>query len=134
MTAFVCWCGGEIYRDECVASPEHEPYATGRKTRIEKLYVSGPMTGYAECNYPAFNGAAEMLRVWGYEVVNPAEQGNNGHYTDILREDIRVLLDCDGVALLPNWWESNGSRAEVHVAGLLKMPVRELFSWKPSEL
>ena len=124
-----CWCGGEIYRDECVASPDHNPYATGRKDEIKKLYLSGPMTGYAECNYPAFDGAAMLLREAGFDVVNPTEQDNHGHYTDILREDIRALLDCDGVALLPMWWESNGSRAEVHIAGLLKMPVHELSTW-----
>jgi hypothetical protein len=39
------------------------------------------------------------------------------------------MLDCDGVALLPDWEFSTGARNEVNVAGLLKMPVKTYTDW-----
>lgn len=38
-----------------------------------RIYVSGPMTGKPEFNYPAFNAAAKRLRDEGHFVINPAE-------------------------------------------------------------
>jgi hypothetical protein len=127
-----CWCGSttvEGMGQRCEAVGDHDPMATGRPKRIDWLYVAGPMTGYPECNYPAFHDAAERLRQEGYLVVNPAEDDNDGHYVDILRDDIKALLTCHGVALLDNWWESPGARTEVQVAGLLMMPCRTVDEW-----
>ena len=41
----------------------------------DKVYIAGPMSGYEEFNFPAFNKAEELLRKsYGYEhVVNPAK-------------------------------------------------------------
>lgn len=134
-----CWCGGRVVtaawgepgEERCSNSALHDPHATGRKPEIKKLYIAGPMSGYQECNYPAFNRAAEVLRMRGYEVVNPVDVHvpDSHHYVDLLREDLRAMLDCDGVAVLENWWESTGARNEVNVAGLLKMPVRTVREW-----
>lgn len=131
-----CWCGGEvgaplIGRTYCVDSEFHDPLATGRPERITTLYVAGPMSGIPECNYPAFNEAAEQLSGAGFAAVNPAASvtGTEAHYVDFIREDLRMMLDCDGVAVLENWWESTGARNEVQVAGLLKMPVRSITEW-----
>ena len=38
-----------------------------------KLYISGPMTGHKDNNYPTFNQASKELRAIGYQVINPAE-------------------------------------------------------------
>lgn len=136
-----CWCGGRVgYREafpegtrrlECLDSVNHDWKATGRPDEVTKLYITGPMSNYPQNNYPAFNEAGEYLRDRGYIVLNPVEHNPPGrvHYVDLLREDLRLMLDCQGVALLPGWWESQGARAEVNVAGLLKMPCRELASW-----
>ena len=115
----------------CRESAYHDPFATGRKTSVHKLYIAGPMTGLPDCNYPLFNEVADMLRLAEYEVINPAEvsAGQQAHYVDYLREDLRAMLDCDGVAVLENWWEPAGARNEVSVAGLLKMPVRTVREW-----
>jgi hypothetical protein len=55
--------------------------------------------------------------------------GTEAHYVDFIREDLRMMLDCHGVATLDNWWESTGARNEVNVAGILKMPVRTVADW-----
>ena len=142
-TSETCWCGGEVTLGatgdfgpvrHCADSVAHDPDATGHKAEIRKLYVAGPMTGFPECNYPAFDMAEEHLHRLGYDVVNPAHVSAGlarTHYVDHLREDLRAMLDCDGVATLPGWEFSTGARNEVNVAGLLRMPVRPLELWGP---
>lgn len=136
-----CWCGGKVIKglsglkevDVCIDGPTHDPFATGKPDKVCDIYVAGPMTGYPDSNYPAFNEAALRLRDVGYFVVNPAEisledQGPR-HYVDFLREDLKQMLRCSGVAFLDGWWESSGARNEISVAGLLKMPVRSVGDW-----
>lgn len=117
----------------CIDSDYHDPIATGRRAKVTMLYVAGPMSGHPENNYPAFNDNTSALRGAGYGVVNPAEfsvpSGVRVHYVDLIREDLRQMLDCHGVAVLDGWWESHGARNEVNVAGMLKMPVRPVSEW-----
>lgn len=90
------------------------------------VYISGPMTGYAEYNYPAFHEAAAKLRALGYEVLNPAEGFDGAHdlpYDDYIRKDIKNLLESDFVALLDGWEESAGAHLEVAVAVGIGIPV-----------
>jgi hypothetical protein len=37
------------------------------------IYISGPMTGYPDLNFPAFHLAASVLRSEGFTVISPAE-------------------------------------------------------------
>jgi hypothetical protein len=138
MTSVNCWCGGQVVQKPvdppiyaCSDSVYHDPHADGRPEQVTKLYVAGPMSGYPECNYPLFNKVSEQLRSHGYEVVNPATVhiDKQHHYVDLIREDLRMMLDCHGVAVLEHWWESAGARNEVAVAGILKMPVRSHLEW-----
>lgn len=133
-----CWCGGEAAaRTEelggpiCLESKLHDPFATGKPGRIDTLYIAGPMTGYPDCNYPHFNEVEERLDAAGFKVVNPARVhiDRKHHYVDLIREDLRQMLDANGVATLECWWESIGARNEVQVAGILKMPVRPWQEW-----
>ena len=96
-----------------------------------RLYVSGPMTGLPEFNFPGFHAAARQLRAVGYEVINPAEHDEQPgrsweHY---LRKDIRLLMDCDAVALLPGWGNSRGALLEKYIAQALSMPCRPVEEW-----
>ncbi len=88
-----------------------------------KVYVTGPMTGLPEYNYPAFHAAAASLRAAGYEVLSPAENGMplGLPWEDYLRADIRMLLDCDAIVRLPGWEASRGATLEVHIATSLGM-------------
>lgn len=130
-----CWCGSEVVRDEfgelwCTATQMHDPTYRELVTEPKSLYVSGPMTGYPECNYPAFNEAAERLRAAGYEVRNPAEEGDLGsQYVDLLRKDIQMILEVEGVAVLEGWWASKGAQVETTVAGAIGLPVRSVDEW-----
>lgn len=96
-----------------------------------RLYLSGPMTGIPEHNFPAFKQAAHQLRQFGYDVANPADLGADPalRWEDYLRADLRLLLDCAGVATLPGWQSSRGASLEVHVAKALRMGVRPVHQW-----
>lgn len=91
-------------------------------------YISGPMTGLPENNFPAFHKAAAELRAKGYPVINPAEydevEGLQWH--QYLRKDIRLLMHCSNVIVLPGWENSKGARLEVHIARELGMTVQLL--------
>ncbi|AYN58509.1 nucleoside 2-deoxyribosyltransferase [Arthrobacter phage Liebe] len=108
-----------------------------------KLYLAGPMSGYEEWNYPAFLAGAERLRAAGYDVVSPAEielaEGfdpatpasdyTSADYYAAMRRDIALILDVDGVALLPGWDRSKGARVEAAVASAIGIPARVLRVW-----
>lgn len=91
-----------------------------------RVYISGPMTGIPDWNYPAFNEAAARWRAAKWHVENPAE--NFGGRTDLpyhvnIREDINQLLRVDAIALLPGWSKSRGARFELRVAQMLELEV-----------
>lgn len=83
-----------------------------------RIYVAGPMTGLPDLNFPAFHEAAAQLRAMGYEVVNPAEINidPSAGWLECMRADIRELVTCDAVYLLPGWQGSRGARLERQIA------------------
>ena len=99
------------------------------------IYVSGPMTGMLELNFPAFNAAAQRLRALGFEVVNPAELNPDpaAKWVDCMRQDIKALCDCQAVATLPGWERSKGASLEVLIAERLGMAVMPLEAWLSAE-
>ena len=100
-----------------------------------RIYLAGPMRGYPNFNFPAFDYAAKKLRDEGHEVFSPADKDrelmgatafiNEGGDEDQLAREtgytIRTALgndlawickEADGVALLPGWEKSTGANAE----------------------
>lgn len=105
-------------------------------TRLKRIYVSGPMTGLPDHNFPAFHAAAARLRVAGFEVIDPAE--NFGGRTDLpretyLRADVILVAQCDGIAMLPGWQESRGAKLEYLLARELNMPALDAETLQPLE-
>lgn len=94
-----------------------------------RLYIAGPMTGHKDYNYPAFNRAEEHLKLAGFEVINPARQGFGKEYHEYLELAIADVFACDGIALLPNWDDSPGARAEVALADALGKDASDLGIW-----
>lgn len=94
------------------------------------LYLSGPMSGYADHNKPLFNAGASALRAHGYHVFNPAEFPNaTKTWEDCLRYDIVELMKCQGIATLTGWSKSRGASLEVHIGRELGMTIRQLSEW-----
>ena len=94
----------------------------------ERIYISGPMSGLPDLNFPAFHAAAAALRARGFDVVNPAELNvdNQGDWASCMKADIKALCDCTALALLPGWEDSRGAHLEVHLAHRLGMKVRSI--------
>lgn len=88
-------------------------------------YISGPMRGYPEMNFPAFRAAKELLAEKGHGVVSPVDIGETldggGKRVctsqEYLRADLYEILaaGCDGMALLPGWEKSVGARCEAAI-------------------
>jgi hypothetical protein len=97
-----------------------------------RLYVSGPMTGYEQFNYPAFESAAKQLRDVGYEVCSPHELNSNEgdvSWIECMKVDIRALLDCEGVATLDGHEKSKGATLENTIAAAMGLEIKSLGDW-----
>ena len=92
---------------------------------VKRIYLSGPMTGIAENNFPVFNTVAAQLRQRGLEVVNPAEIVPQGEKTweNCMRAVLKELLTCDTIGMLSGWERSAGAHLELHVAHRVGMNV-----------
>lgn len=80
------------------------------------IYLSGPMTGLPDYNYPAFNTLAATLRGRGFVVNNPAENDPRDNWEDYMRAAIRMLCRSDVVVALPGWEHSRGAKIEMGLA------------------
>ena len=109
-----------------------------------RIYLAGPMRGYACFNFPAFHAARTSLREQGHTVVCPAErdleQGfdpsrsiheQNFDVDAALAWDVAALPHVDAIALLPGWQYSAGCAIELERAVELDLLVLNLLdeSW-----
>lgn len=96
------------------------------------VYVSGPMRGYSEFNFPAFVDATCVLRKQGHSVFSPAERdlaegfnpvGMKGSVEDLAANNFNLrkalAADChyicnvaDRIHMLSGWINSTGATAE----------------------
>jgi hypothetical protein len=105
---------------------------------MKRLYLSGPMSGMSELNFPAFHAAAVEYRANGYTVVNPAElnpidsdnlnsrsmEERRRLWSACMRVDIAALVTCDEIVMLAGWEKSQGANLERHIALKLDMPIQ----------
>lgn len=102
-----------------------------------KLYLAGPMRGYPDFNFPAFDAGAEALRALGFDVFNPADHDRStGKPIESLTIRECMLADtawiceyAEGIALLDGWQKSTGALAEVALARALGIPAFEILYW-----
>lgn len=100
------------------------------------LYLSGPMTGLPHHNRPAFERAARALRLVGYNVFSPAENGLSldAEWSAHMRQDIRIMVQfCGAVATLPGWENSKGAKLEAHIARELGWTILPVDQWEDVE-
>jgi len=92
---------------------------------LNRIYISGPMTGLPMFNFPAFYAEAERLTALGYDVVNPAELNTDTAmpWHECMRRDLAALLTCDTLALMEGWQKSAGAHLEMHVAHRVGMEI-----------
>lgn len=97
-----------------------------------QIYIAGPMTGYPDFNYPAFEEAEARLATAGFKVLSPHRNGD-GDTTKpwdwYMRAALKQLVSCDAVALLDGWQQSRGASLEQHVATAIGIECRHLDHW-----
>ena len=101
-----------------------------------RLYLSGPMRGYANNNKAAFDYFAKRLRKVGYEVFNPADKIEEagdpnapGFEDRVFEVDMVEVCRSQGVAVFGEVWNSDGCDAEITLAKRLKKPVHSVETW-----
>ncbi|PJE24758.1 MAG: hypothetical protein CK431_04495 [Mycobacterium sp.] len=120
---------GERRRDQVdrhLAIYEGRPRRSTSPKPTGPIYISGPMTGVAEHNYPAFSDMAARLRDIGADVISPHELSNPDDSADwswFLRRDIAELVKCQSIVLLDNWIHSRGAKLERYIARQLGMQI-----------
>ena len=94
-----------------------------------KIYISGKITG--DLNYrQKFLNAENKLFDALFEPYNPAALVSaNAKWNDAMRIAIKLMLNCDGVALLPDWKKSKGAKIEERLARDIGMHVKTLDQW-----
>lgn len=99
------------------------------------IYIAGPMTGYKDFNFPAFDAAQKYLMSIGFDVVNPVDIARDISYTMeismeevhekyriyILKTIIDGLFGCDFIYLLDKWNTSYGAVMFFQIAKTIKL-------------
>lgn len=87
------------------------------------VYISGPIDGNP--NYVEdFWNAWVIMDNKGLNPVSPVDIGialekklkRKPTWAEYMREDIKALMDCDGIYMLDGWEKSSGARLEEHMA------------------
>lgn len=91
-----------------------------------RVFLSGPMTGIKDYNFPLFNHVAEVFRKCGYEVVNPVDickkykkervLSDKSVFDAMIAEQQESERTCNALVLLPGWENSKGVRLELKTA------------------
>jgi hypothetical protein len=106
-------------------------------------YVAGPMRGYADFNFAAFDAARDGLLSRGYDVISPADidraagdQNSDNQTLFALRDFfalffIRTAIASPFIALLPGWESSTGAVAEFFIARWLGLTILDARTFAP---
>lgn len=94
----------------------------------QKIYLSGPMTGYPDYNRPAFMKAeAELQATLDANFINPARLDSlakpEWQWTDFMRNSLKRMLDACTIYMLNGWENSKGAKIELALAKELGMRV-----------
>ena len=83
------------------------------------MYISGKISGLEEKEaFDLFEAAEKDLKEMGWNVINPMKLPHKHDKTweSYMREDLKALMDCDAIRMLPNWRDSKGAIIEFKLA------------------
>jgi|TARA_Y100000310_G_scaffold182627_1_gene182699 hypothetical protein len=101
----------------------------------DTLYISGPMTGITDYNFPQFFKWQCMLEQSGYKVKNPALHDlrkmwkgwvyDDSMWDEVIAEDCAMIEsnEVDGIFVLKGWEGSRGALMEIATARKCNKPV-----------
>lgn len=90
------------------------------------VYISGPITNDPD-HAEKFAAAFEKLEKAGHDPVNPVciglnlknKLGREPTRYEYMREDIKAMMNCDAIYVLPGWIDSWGACIEIELANKL---------------
>lgn len=91
-------------------------------TNKKKVYISGQVTGldHAKAKWMFSRTAEEINKTEGLIAVNPLYGEEAGQTWEwYMKKDIKLLMDCDLICMMPNWEISRGARVEKSLAEIL---------------
>src|SRR5688500_12091226 len=93
-------------------------------------YLSGPMTGYENYNYAAFERACNRLRPMGLKIVSPHELQvpidpmlPDELWEYMIAKCKKEMKKCNSIIMLQGWPESSGAWVEINIARERKFPM-----------
>ena len=110
------------------------------------VYIAGPMRGYPEYNFPAFDKAKELAISLGYNVFSPADMDRADDSNETAKmspeqlqemfalRDTKAIFDSTHVAMLPGWERSRGARAEFFLAVWLSRTLLDALTFEPLDV
>lgn len=102
------------------------------KLRDKTGYLSGPMRGHEDLNFPAFDEARDFLEKRGWLIYSPADLDRFRNipmeeqaFEECMRRDYTVIARSGALFLLKGWEASIGSNAELFAARTLNISIYE---------
>jgi len=105
----------------------------------KRIYIAGPMRGYKNYNFDAFDKAKAYLTNLGYLVISPADldrfyEGwenyppenffpSEEQAANFIKRDIDAIFTCDAIYVLDGWENSKGSAVEIALAKFLNLEI-----------
>ncbi len=104
---------------------------------MKKIYIAGPMRGIPEYNFPAFMEADDLLTLYGWITINPAQVDIDRGFDpktpqhtltkkdleDFIVRDIHLVMSADAICLLEGWEHSKGVGVEIAIAHYCDIPI-----------
>lgn len=99
------------------------------------VYLCGPMTGYQDFNFPAFDAAEARLKRLCFKVISPANLDREANFNPTngctldelhacIKRDVEAIFASDLVITLEGCENSVGATAELALARWMKKPIR----------
>jgi hypothetical protein len=114
-----------------------------KSEQFKSVYIAGPMRGYPDYNFPAFDKAKELAYANDFHIVySPADMDRiDGHEISKLsnkerqrvyaRRDVDAIFLCTHIAMLPGWEKSIGARTEYALAVWLGLEILDATNFLP---
>lgn len=113
---------------------------------MKKIYISGPMSGYDDFNFPAFNTKQKELEADGWIVFNPANKDDEEavktdpsfakgdakalmktgfNFRKVYTWDVDKVIEADAIYMLKRWEHSPGAVGEHASAVVMQLKYPE---------
>jgi hypothetical protein len=91
-----------------------------------KIYISGAITNNPNAKEQFDKAKQTLLELnKGYKPISPMDlpHEHSKSWNAFMREDIKAMMDCQGIYLLDGWKESQGARIEKELAQSLDFKI-----------